>query len=234
MQTFLQSLKTLLIAIVLFAGVALVSAQVGIWTPPSQPPTDGNTPAPLNVGTLDQVKNAGLSLNKLLVNGQVRINDGTAAVGKVLTSLDNLGTTQWAAVGAGGIVPDLEYVTNVWKVWTLKPSESYKENSPSCIYDSDIASRNYTIPQIVASCSAGKKVVNGGCEFHTYYDQASYPNLCHARSDTQTSFLALYTDRPMSDGSGWVCGSPTQAVHYQGNSSAISYLYSLTATAICQ
>lgn len=141
MKTFLQSLKTLLIAVVLFAGVVLVSAQVGTWTPPSQPPTDGNTPAPLNVGTLDQVKNAGLVLNRLSVLGQVQINDGTAAVGKVLTSLDNLGTTQWAAVGAGGVVPDLEYKTSTTN--TGRPADNVKE--------------------VTATCSVGKKVVSGGC-----------------------------------------------------------------------
>ena len=39
------------------------------WTGPSTAAPNGNTDAPLNTGTTDQIKNAGLSLNSFLVTG---------------------------------------------------------------------------------------------------------------------------------------------------------------------
>lgn len=39
------------------------------WSGPTQPPPNGNVAAPINTGTTDQVKNAGLSVNTLAVFG---------------------------------------------------------------------------------------------------------------------------------------------------------------------
>lgn len=74
-------------------GVSYAFAASG-WQDPTQSPPGGNTPAPVNVGTVDQIKEAGLSLDKLAVFGQVVIQDGTQGVGKVLTS-DTNGIAAW-------------------------------------------------------------------------------------------------------------------------------------------
>lgn len=97
MKTITQSIKVLILALVLAVGISYVSA----WTGPTATPPAGNTDSPINVGTTAQIKNGGLSLNSLLVSGQVSIVDGTQGSGKVLTS-DANGVASWAAVASGG------------------------------------------------------------------------------------------------------------------------------------
>jgi hypothetical protein len=58
------------VMIAFFGGVTFVQA----WTGPTQSPPSGNISAPLNVGTTDQVKNAGLSVNSLIVYGNALIS----------------------------------------------------------------------------------------------------------------------------------------------------------------
>lgn len=57
----MQTLKTVILALVLIAGVNYASAVD--WTPPTATPPAGNTPAPLNVTNIGQVKDGGLVLN---------------------------------------------------------------------------------------------------------------------------------------------------------------------------
>lgn len=194
MENFSKHLKTFLAGLVIFAGALVVSAQATTWTGPRAAAPGQNTPAPLNVGVVDQSKAAGLALNRLLVNGQVRIDDGTAAVGKVLTSLDDQGTAEWAAVGASGSA-GLEYKTNTTS--TGVPSSNIKE--------------------VTATCSVGKRVVNGGCV-------ATGP------------YLIITGSLPTSDGSGWFCRADTFSVYYGPNAGGIQYglVKTLTARAICQ
>jgi len=80
-------------------GVSYAFATTG-WQEPTQAPPGGNTSAPVNVGTVDQVKESGLSLDKLAVFGQVVIQDGTEGAGKVLTS-DANGVASWGDTGGG-------------------------------------------------------------------------------------------------------------------------------------
>jgi hypothetical protein len=50
-------------------GTVFTSMIVIAWTGPTSVPPHGNVSPPLNVGTVDQVKNAGLALNSLAVFG---------------------------------------------------------------------------------------------------------------------------------------------------------------------
>ena len=61
----LQTVKIIILALILTTGISYVFA----WTGPIQGPPNGNTPAPINVGTTNQVKNAGLGINALSVFG---------------------------------------------------------------------------------------------------------------------------------------------------------------------
>lgn len=47
----------------------LVALGIQAWTGPTAAPPGNNVPAPVNVGTVDQIKDAGLGLNKLAVFG---------------------------------------------------------------------------------------------------------------------------------------------------------------------
>ncbi|MEK7509773.1 MAG: hypothetical protein AAB605_03610, partial [Patescibacteria group bacterium] len=50
---------SLLALVFVLVGIAVVQA----WTGPTAAPPNGNVSAPINVGTTDQVKNAGLGIN---------------------------------------------------------------------------------------------------------------------------------------------------------------------------
>src|SRR3990172_4808774 len=85
-MNFLNSIRTLLLALVLSIGISYAYAA---WAPPSTTPTGGNTDAPINVGSATQLKDGGLGLGRagfpalldvvgnLVVSGNVGI--GTAA-----------------------------------------------------------------------------------------------------------------------------------------------------------
>src|SRR3989338_309317 len=85
-MNFLNSILTLLLALVLSIGISYAYAA---WAPPSTTPTGGNTDAPINVGSATQLKDGGLGLGRagfpalldvvgnLVVSGNVGI--GTAA-----------------------------------------------------------------------------------------------------------------------------------------------------------
>lgn len=82
--------------------VNYVLAAIPGWNDPVDTPPNKNTPTPLNVGIVNQVKDAGLSLLSLVVNGPVQIQDGTEGAGKVLVS-DATGVASWMATSSLGI-----------------------------------------------------------------------------------------------------------------------------------
>ncbi len=69
--TFRQFFATLFL---LFVGLFAASA-LSAWAGPTAMPPSGNVAAPINVGTTDQVKNAGLSVNSFAVFGSQYIQD---------------------------------------------------------------------------------------------------------------------------------------------------------------
>lgn len=62
------------------ASIVLVAFTVYAWTGPTSAPPDGNVSAPINVGTVNQVKNAGLSVNALTVFGNQYVQ-GSMSIG---------------------------------------------------------------------------------------------------------------------------------------------------------
>lgn len=85
MHKFLSNFL-LVIFIVVFA--VPVEALAGSWTPPSGPPQDNNTPAPINVGDNDQTKIGGLNLQSFLnvlgntnIAGDTKIGTGNVSPG---------------------------------------------------------------------------------------------------------------------------------------------------------
>jgi len=60
--------KTLILAVLLVAALG-VNYLFAAWTGPTQAPTGGNTSTPVHIGSTDQVKDGGLSLNGLSVFG---------------------------------------------------------------------------------------------------------------------------------------------------------------------
>jgi hypothetical protein len=77
MQSFKKSLGQLFTLVVML-GLSIGASYVFAWTAPTQPPPNGNVPAPINVGSAAQVKDGGLGVNAISVfgNGYVQGNLG--------------------------------------------------------------------------------------------------------------------------------------------------------------
>lgn len=69
---------TLVVGFIVMGAASILFA----WTGPTQTAPNGNVAAPINVGTTDQIKNAGLGVNSLAVygNGYVEGNLGVGVV----------------------------------------------------------------------------------------------------------------------------------------------------------
>jgi len=67
-RTFIQFFVCLLVGAIFSSAVAIA------WTGPTQTAPNGNVSAPINVGTTDQVKNAGLGVNSLAVFGNALLS----------------------------------------------------------------------------------------------------------------------------------------------------------------
>ena len=96
------SFRQLFIALVFaFCGLLAASA-LSAWTGPTASAPSGNVSAPINVGTTDQVKDAGISVNSLAVFGSQYIQDklGVGRISPVM-SVDVNGTLR---LGNGGEV----------------------------------------------------------------------------------------------------------------------------------
>ena len=102
------------VAAVFFLAALVVNAS---WAPPTMAPPDGNTPAPVNVGSVTQNKTGTLGLGALAVFGNsflagnvqigsstvpttLKIVDGNQGAGKVLTS-DSNGLASWQTFSGG-------------------------------------------------------------------------------------------------------------------------------------
>jgi hypothetical protein len=68
MRTFAIALTSLIVGTVFASFVAFA------WTGPTAAPPGNNVAAPINVGTVDQVKNAGIGMNSLAVFGNAILN----------------------------------------------------------------------------------------------------------------------------------------------------------------
>ena len=87
-KDLIQTTKIILLALVLATGVGYVFA----WTGPTQGPPNGNVSAPINVGTENQIKNAGLGIDALSVFGDGYLS-GNFGIGTTspLAKLDVVG-----------------------------------------------------------------------------------------------------------------------------------------------
>jgi hypothetical protein len=114
----MKGLKRILISISI-ATIGFGAAVAFAWTGPTQSPPNGNVPAPINVGTSNQVKNGGLSVNSLAVfgNGYVQ-NQLTLGTGALPFQSDY----------AAGTWP-LEIIGGTYGIWAQASSIAIHGNS---------------------------------------------------------------------------------------------------------
>jgi hypothetical protein len=178
-------LGIIVLTVIFVTGISIVFAQS--WQPPAGPPPGNNAQPPINTASDSQTKGGPLWANPLGSVGGLHVNGTVEFPGliesltntRILTAINNPGfpdhgelrwreAGSWAGGGGGGTVAGYERVQG--------PSTSY--GTPS-----------------VANCTAGKKVIGGGCgpgasgqplgEFVGY----GYPN-----SDTSYSCHNNYSD----------------------------------------
>lgn len=110
------------------------------WTGPTTAAPAGNTPAPVNVGTADQIKDGGLSLDALAVFGNIIVsgtnnylNFGTTAGASGYGFRNNNGTMQFKNQSGDWIdicncaAPEApaEPDTKTWTAWTYADGYNY-------------------------------------------------------------------------------------------------------------
>ncbi|MBU3942429.1 hypothetical protein KKA24_00430 [Patescibacteria group bacterium] len=73
--------QIIIMALVLCFGIAFYT--IAAWSNPTAPPSGGNVPAPINTGTVPQLKNGGLGINGLFevkgavdVSGNLEVRNG--------------------------------------------------------------------------------------------------------------------------------------------------------------
>lgn len=138
--------------------VLLVAFTASAWTGPTQSPPGGNVAAPVNVGSTDQVKNGGLSVNAFAAFGnsyfagnvgigisnpaqKLVVSGNSFLSGNLIVQNGNVGIgtatpTASLDLGGGNISMGYEQVQNVCS------------SATSC----------------VATCTSGKQVLGGACQ----------------------------------------------------------------------
>jgi len=86
-QDFIQSVKIIILALLIAVGTSYVSA-VTTWTAPSTTPPNGNVDAPVNVGYTGQIKQGNLWIKGLVNSSTSAVNGLIVENGKV-----GIGTT---------------------------------------------------------------------------------------------------------------------------------------------
>ena len=137
MKNTIQSLKSILLALILFIGVSYVYA----WTAPTATPPAGNVTGPITTGPVSQYKSGALGVGGLIHGFSTAIFDGSvgigttvpvvkldvngtvkatglqlptgAGVGKVLTS-DATGVASWGAVSSGDVASYSNLPSGAW------------------------------------------------------------------------------------------------------------------------
>ena len=142
-------------AAIVATALALFGAFVALaWTGPASAPPNGNVSAPVNVGTTDQVKNSGLSVNALAVFGNSVMTGNVTAVGFFHSSDRNLKENIRTFPGLE-IVHKLRGVSFTWK----------KDGTPSTgVIAQEVEE---VMPQAVHTAADGTKSVD--------YDQLIAP-----------------------------------------------------------
>ena len=179
-------------------SLAIVITVVSAWTAPAQTPPNDNVAAPLNIGIVDQVKNAGLGLaGNLIVGGVVKVGTqnitcnvtrgGMLRWNTVLKCVEFCDETSWKCTNQAAVQPSCSLP---WSGSVVSGSSVTAYNQPSVPYGSSCVSETRTCTSgtlsgsyanqscVVAgpaSCALpwGGAVASGGSV--TAYNQPSVP-----------------------------------------------------------
>lgn len=173
-------------------AIVFVTTSVLIaWTGPTAAPPNANVAAPLNVGSTDQMKNAGLAVNSLAVFGNAIIqgtsrylNFGTVPGDTGYGIRDNAGVlefknngTSWTAIGSGNETdPQVGTLTNGQWCTSDGTAVNCTNTAPTGgVGTCTIRSSAFNGTSQTVSCTGSEKLTGGGCEVLNSYVAASFP-----------------------------------------------------------
>ena len=175
-----KNLIKFLLLTIAFTFALSINYIFAAWTGPTQAPPLGNTPTPVHIGTTNQVKDGGLSLNSLAVFGngyfQDNVGIGTAAPDaklRVDTATArvrfgfNDGTNDFGIYQSDQGGTEYNYFQNNVGIGTASPMSPAPNNQPGNLDVNDIylASIGKWISQVQAQTVSGGCYVSysGGC-----------------------------------------------------------------------
>lgn len=174
---------SLAIGILIGATLFITTSVLIAWTGPTSAPPNGNVDAPLNVGTIDQVKDGGLGINSLavfgnaIINGASRyLNFGTIPGETGYGIRDNGGTMQfknnnesWANIatssGAAETDPQVGTLSNGQWCTSDGTAVNCTNTAPTGgVGTCTIRSSGFNSTSQTVSCVGSEKLTGGGCE----------------------------------------------------------------------
>jgi|SRR3989344_8905412 len=118
-----QNIKSIILALILVAGVGYVSAY-STWVGPTTTPPGNNVDAPINTGggvagnVYSQFKTGLLTLDHLITGDLTIASTNPITVGQVLTTSDTTGKVQWSNVAGITPIPHGLQVFNSSGTWS--------------------------------------------------------------------------------------------------------------------
>ena len=192
-----KNLTKFLILTIVFSAALSVNYLFAAWVGPTQAPPGGNTSTPIHVGSTNQVKDGGLSVNALSVFGNGWFQGGLDVGGKIKvgndavapdageirwtgTDLEVYNGSAWASLTGGEVAPaaDPDYTDciNVGGSWVDAQGVCYFSNTSCPSGWSQKQNYNTTIPntcsttirECLSSCTTGGHVRENKYESCTY------------------------------------------------------------------
>ena len=185
------------LALGLIVGTVFASVIALAWTGPTSPPPAGNVAAPLNVGTSDQIKNAGLGINSLAVFGNAilsgtsrYLNFGSTAGSSGFGIRDNTGTMEfknsggaWSSItssiqsffSAGNTISQIKFADGTTQTTAVTSGGISSVTNASC----SLSSPRWGEPSSCSvDCPAGYYLTACASTYAgtTYYPTNAYPS----------------------------------------------------------
>jgi len=232
--------KFLILTIILTAALS-VNYLFAAWVGPTQAPPGGNTSTPIHVGSTNQVKDGGLSVNALSVFGGGWFQGGLDVGGKIKVGNDavapDAGTIRWTGTDFEGYMGgDWVSLTGAGLVCTSFTYSAWGEcqsnntqtrtvltSSPSgCVGGNPITTQSctYVLPMSTQCANAGGSWEAG--QSVCYFSDSS----CASGWSPKNSYSSTLRNSCSSEGCGGSsCCSCSTSQHFRQNSGTESCTY---------
>ncbi|GEM_PF-976140 len=159
--------KFLILTIILTAALS-VNYLFAAWVGPTQAPPGGNTSTPIHVGSTDQVKDGGLSVNALSVFGSEYVQ-GTIQIGNNSVSPQD-GTIRWTGTDFEGYMGG-SWVSFTGAALSITCTDFTYSGWGACL-SNNTKTRSVTSSS-PENCTGGNPVITQSCTYNRCYPNYS-------------------------------------------------------------